>query len=168
VTLVVADASPLHYLILIEQQDLLARLYTAVVIPPQVAEELSRPSTPVSVRAWIRSPPAWLTVDARLLGERIRNLDPGEADAIALALQLGADVLLIDEQRGRAEARRLGLRPLGVVGVLEQAAQRDLVELESAVNRLVSTTNFRIAGRVIDEILIRDRQRRSRDPGLAP
>ncbi len=167
-TLVVADASPLHYLILIEQQDLLARLYTAVVIPSQVAEELSRPSTPVSVRAWIRSPPDWLTVDSRPLGERIPNLDPGEADAIALALQLSADVLLIDEQRGRAEARRLGLRPLGVVGVLEQAAQRDLVELESALNRLVSTTNFRIAGRVIDEILMRDRQRRSRDPGLAP
>ena len=166
-TLVVADASPLHYLILIGQQELLRRLYDSIVIPPRVAEELSQPSTPVEVRAWVRNPPDWLTVDRRPLGDRIRNLDPGEADAIALALQLHANVLLIDEQRGRAEARRLGLRPLGVVGILEQASIQNLFELAPALTQLVTTTNFRIASSVIDDILTRDRERRSRNPGLA-
>jgi predicted nucleic acid-binding protein len=168
VTLVVADSSPLHYLVLLGQHELLRQLFDSIVIPPKVAEELSQPSTPPEVLEWIRSPPAWLSVDDRPLGARIPNLDPGEADAIALALALHADVLLIDEHRGRAEARRLGLQPLGVVGVLERAATMDLVDLASVLNQLVTTTNFRITSGVLEDVLARDRQRRSRNPGLSP
>jgi predicted nucleic acid-binding protein len=168
VTLVVADASPLHYLVLLRQHDLLRQLFDAVVIPPKVVEELSQPSTPPEVRAWMRNPPAWLSVDDRPLGERIPNLDPGEADAIALALALHAEVLLIDEHRGRTEARRLGLQPLGVVGVLEQASNMDLVDLAAVLKQLVTATNFRITNRVVEEVLARDEERRSRNPGLAP
>jgi predicted nucleic acid-binding protein len=116
----------------------------------------------------MQTPPSWLSVDARSLSARSPVLDPGEADAISLALALRADAILIDEHRGRNEARRLGLRPLGVVGVLEQAASRDLVDLAAVLKQLVSTTNFRISNRVVDEVLARDRTRRSRNPGLAP
>lgn len=167
-TLVVADASPLHYLILLGRPDLLRHLFDSVVIPPAVAEELAQTNTPPVVREWIQSPPPWLSVDDRPLGPRSPVLDPGEADAISLALALRADAILIDEHRGRNEARRLGLRPVGVVGVLEQAASWDLVDLASALRQLVSTTNFRITQRVVDEVLARDRARRSRNPRLAP
>jgi predicted nucleic acid-binding protein len=120
------------------------------------------------VREWIHSPPTWLSVDDRPWGPRSPVLDPGEADAISLALALRADAILIDENRGRNEARRLGLRPLGVIGVLEQAASRDLVDLAAILRQLVSATNFRISNRVLDEVLERDRTRRSRNPGLDP
>jgi predicted nucleic acid-binding protein len=165
VTLVVADASPLHYLILLGQQDLLQRLFESIVIPPKVAEELSRPTTPPAVRGWMQAPPPWLRIDARPLGPRLPRLDPGEADAIALALQIGADVLLIDEHRGRQEASRLGLRPVGVIGVLEEASLRNLVELEAALNQLVANTNFHVSSAVIENVLARDHDRRSRPPG---
>ena len=58
--LVIADTSPLHYLVLIEQTDILPALFGHVIIPPVVAEELQRPRTPAPVRAWMASPPAWL------------------------------------------------------------------------------------------------------------
>ena len=167
-TLVVADSSPLHYLILLGRPDLLRHLFDSVVIPPAVAEELAQPNTPPRVREWIQNPPPWLSVDDRPLGPRSPVLDPGEADAISLALALGADAILIDENRGRNEARRLGLRPLGVVGVLEQAASQNLVDLRAVLQQLVSTTNFRITQRVLDEVLDRDQSRRPRNPGLEP
>ena len=116
----------------------------------------------------MRNPPAWLSVDDRPLGARNPNLDPGEADAIALALAIHADVLLIDEHRGRSEARRLGLQPLGVIGVLERAATMNFVDLESVLKQLVTTTNFRLTSGVLEDVLARDRQRRSRNPGLSP
>jgi predicted nucleic acid-binding protein len=62
--LVIADSSPLHYLMLIEHTDVLPSLFGHVIIPPMVAEELQRPRTPAPVRAWMASPPAWLEMRA--------------------------------------------------------------------------------------------------------
>lgn len=152
-TAVVADSSPLHYLIIIGHEGVLSHLFDTIVVPPKVIEELSRPSTPSAVRDWIHTPPDWLRIDPRPLSGRILHLGPGEADAIALAIQLGVTVLLIDEHRGRVEALRHGLRPLGVVGILESAAAHGLLDLPDAVQKLVSSTNFRISQRVVDEIL---------------
>ena len=58
--IVVADASPLHYLILIEQITVLPPLYGQVIAPSVVCEELQRPQTPEIVQRWIASPPLWL------------------------------------------------------------------------------------------------------------
>jgi len=56
--LVVADASPLHYVVLLQQDTLLPTLYERVVIPPAVHGELQRPHTPSVVRQWVAQPPA--------------------------------------------------------------------------------------------------------------
>ena len=95
--LVVADASPLVGLIKIGHVDVLAGLYGAVVIPTQVAAELADPRRPAEVRTFIVSAPAWLSVRAASRLEAIADLDPGELEAISLAKELGADLLLIDE-----------------------------------------------------------------------
>jgi predicted nucleic acid-binding protein len=58
--LVIADMSPLHYLVVIEHTAILPTLFEHVIIPSVVAEELQRPRTPAPVRAWMASPPAWL------------------------------------------------------------------------------------------------------------
>jgi predicted nucleic acid-binding protein len=58
--LVIADTSPLHYLVLIEHTAILPPLFGHVIISPVVAEELQRSRTPAPVRAWMASPPAWL------------------------------------------------------------------------------------------------------------
>lgn len=60
--LVIADTSPIRYLIQIGHINLLHSLFQAVSIPTEVARELSDPSAPPAVQAWIRTPPIWLTV----------------------------------------------------------------------------------------------------------
>jgi predicted nucleic acid-binding protein len=62
--IVIADSTPLHYLILIHQTDLLPRLFDRILIPPAVFEELQHQETPDFVRHWIMDPPSWLEVQA--------------------------------------------------------------------------------------------------------
>jgi predicted nucleic acid-binding protein len=98
--IVVADSGPLHYLVLLDQIDLLHRFYGQVVIPDAVAYELCAAATPSAVSGWIARLPAWATV-APVSQEQIAaitdDLDLGERAAIALAEAIRADLLLIDE-----------------------------------------------------------------------
>ena len=105
--IVVADASPLHYLILIEAVEVLYPLYTRVVAPQSVVE-LNQTAAPETVRTWVARPPDWFEVRPDPPSDpALENfLDPGECAAITLAVLLPADRLLIDEWEGRNEAAR--------------------------------------------------------------
>lgn len=132
---VVADAGPLHYLVLIGQIDVLPRLFANVAVPPVVRDELDRPNTPASVRAWIASPPSWLSVVAgqpAVTDPASAGLDDGERAAIALATALHADLLLMDDRTGVATARALGFAITGILGLLDRAARRGLLDLAAA------------------------------------
>jgi predicted nucleic acid-binding protein len=84
--IVIADSSPINYLILIGEIDVLPRLYSSIVIPPAVAEELRSSDAPEQVRAWISATPGWLIVKAptHAHDHRLSGLDSGERDAIRL------------------------------------------------------------------------------------
>jgi predicted nucleic acid-binding protein len=71
----------------------------------------------------------------------LAHLDPGEQEAILLAEELRADLLLMDDQEGRQEAERRALRVTGTLGVLERAAERGLLDLPAVLARL-QATNF--------------------------
>jgi hypothetical protein len=103
--IVVADTTPLRYLVVIEREHLLPALYGRVLIPPAVAEELNHKSTPDVVRAWLASRPNWLEIRQPMhaLPPEV-DLDQGEREAIALDEELAADLLLIDEWDARLEA----------------------------------------------------------------
>jgi hypothetical protein len=93
--IVVADASPLRYLVLIEGADILPALYGRVLTSPVVLEELSQPHTPDAVRQWAATHPDWLQLrrpSASLAGFPA-TLGAGERDAIALAEELHADAI---------------------------------------------------------------------------
>lgn len=128
--IVVADSGPLHHLILLDHSELLRRFYSRVVVPDAVASELSAAGAPPTVRDWILQPPSWISV-VPVAPEAVEtitdDLDFGERSAIALAATLGADLLLIDEAAGRAEARRRSLRVTGTLGVLRAGAEQGLV-----------------------------------------
>jgi len=133
-------------LILLEQIELLHRFYDEVVVPQSVADELRAVGSPRSVSDWMLRPPSW---DEAGLGDRRRNriarsgeLDLGERAAIALAERIRADLLLIDEASGRAEARRRSLRVTGTLGVLRTAAEQGLVDVKDMVARLRVTTFY--------------------------
>ena len=91
--IVVADTSPINYLILIGGIEILTKMYGKVVIPHAVCEELLRPSAPETVRNWTRHPPDWLEVRTPVHAPdtTLATLDPGERDAILLAAELSAD-----------------------------------------------------------------------------
>jgi predicted nucleic acid-binding protein len=153
----VADTSPVNYLILIQEINILQKLYEKVALPPAVYAELLHPSADRKVRAWIAHPPPWMEVRAteRKIVELSETLDPGERDAIALAGELGADALIIDDRQGRVAAAQRGIPVIGTLGVLRVAASNGLVDLRSAVERLRST-NFYVAPEVLERLLERE------------
>lgn len=154
--LIIADTGPINYLILIGSIDLLPVLFDNVILPSAVQAELSDPDAPPSVRNWIANPPAWLHVHETSRGQSgqasTEGLDEGETAAIALAISLDADLLLMDDRKGVMVARRKGLRVTGTLGVLDLAAQRFLVNFAQAVNRLRRTT-FRIPEALLDTLM---------------
>jgi predicted nucleic acid-binding protein len=150
--IVVADSGPLHYLILLEQTDLLYRFYGQVIVPEAVLRELTASQAPHPVRDWLSMPPSWFrvqSVSSDQLALVSAELDPGEREAITLAQILGADLLLIDEALGRAEARRRSLRVTGTLGILRAAAERGLIHVPEVLARLRETSFY------VDDKLIR-------------
>lgn len=147
--IVVADTSPISYLALIGQADLLRTLFGEVQVPPAVLSELSHPGAPPEVQRLLHPLPDWIretAVPDTLAG--LENLDPGERQALQLACALGADLVLIDESRGRMAAEKLGLAVVGTIGILERAASKGLLDGAAAAARLGATT-FRASPKLL-------------------
>lgn len=127
--LVVGDTSPLRCLYVLDRLDLLGAIFSSILMPPAVLAELKASGMgdiSAKVLAYpsiVVTSPADLAMVARLREE----LDSGESEAIALALEVNAKTLLIDERRGRQIAKRSGLEVLGVLGLLLEAKERGLV-----------------------------------------
>jgi predicted nucleic acid-binding protein len=158
VSAVVSDTSPLRYTIECGVADVLRTLFEEIVIPPAVFDELQHRHTPAAVRAWIEKRPAWIKVQSPTRIDHTLNVDLGEREAISLAKEIGAVVLLMDDRRGRIEAARCGLRVTGTIGLLEAAAERGLLNFRTSIDRL-RNTNARLDEELIAAALGRQRQR---------
>ena len=148
---VVADTSPINYLVLITQIDILKQLYARILIPPAVLAELKHAAAPKPVRDWAHNPPGWVEILSPKSSLILAQLDPGESEAIALATEVHADVVLIDEQAGRQEALRRGLKVAGTLSVLDEADQAGLVVFDDVIAEL-RKTSFRVSQAVLSEI----------------
>ena len=163
--IIVSDTTPLNYLILIEQVYILHELYGSVLIPQSVFDAMQRVETPAEVRAWIAARPEWLEVRPAQATDPSLKLGAGESEAIALALEVRADALLLDDRKARQEAQKRGLIVTGTLAVLAAAARRDLVDLPTSIARLQQTT-FRAPTALIQLLLEQDRERKER--GCSP
>ncbi len=150
--IVVCDTSPVNYLVLIDEVDLLPQLFTTVVLQAGVLAELQHPRTPPRVASWARELPPWVRVISPEGPVGDVGLGRGEAEAIAIATQIAADTVLIDERKATVVARQRGLLVTGTLGVLALAAESKLVDLEASIGRLLET-NFRASPALIDDIL---------------
>ena len=166
-TVVVSDTSPLHYLILCDSVEVLARLFTQIVVPPAVFQELTNERTPQAVRQWAQSLPEWVKVQSPTTLHPGLNVDRGELEAISLALEIGASALLIDDRAGRTAAQRCGVAVTGTVGLLEMAAARGLLNLKQALAKL-EQTNARLDAELVAGALQRDTARRHRESVPGP
>ncbi|MGB9180492.1 MAG: hypothetical protein WCB68_14765 [Pyrinomonadaceae bacterium] len=162
--IVISNTTPLNYLVLIGQQDLLARLFKRVIIPRAVWAELQSEGTPESVSAWLANQPEWLEVrEANLpVDAALSTLDQGEQEAILLAQELEADLLLMDDKDGRFEATRRNLAVVGTLGVLDKAAEREMLDLPEVLARL-GQTSFRASTELINSLLEQDAKRKLRE-----
>lgn len=157
---VVADTSPPNYLIQIACEHILAALYEQILVPKAVFEELTHPGAPEEVRTWLRDIPGWCVIREMqaVADPTLSRLDPGEREAIQLAREERADLLLMDEKLGVRTARRRGLSVIGTLGVLVVAAQGDLLDMESALARL-QATDFRCTPQLFQQASQRARKK---------
>jgi predicted nucleic acid-binding protein len=159
--IVVADTSPLNYLVLLGHIDILAKIYAEVLVPQTVLDELQDSDAPPEVRAWAAAPPRWLQISTLIfrLDPLLERLDRGEQDAILLAESFKAERLIIDDLEGRREAANRGLPVIGTLGILAEAARRNLLDLPQALAAL-QATNFHVAPDLIELLLANDAKRR--------
>jgi uncharacterized protein len=157
--IVISDTSAITNLAAIQYLQLLPQLYERVMIPEAVYRELAEIDPPVPGTLEVQTAP-WLEIRQvvnRAVVERLQSevrLDPGESEAIALALELNADLLLIDERRGRAEANRMGVKITGLLGILVEAKQKNLiVAVKPLMDALIATSDFRLSLALYDQIL---------------
>ena len=139
--IVVSDTSAITSLIQVGRIRLLADLFTTVLVPPAVERELRVLHAHLPAFIQIR-PVAETATLLRLCGEIHR----GEAEAIVLAKETSADVLVIDERVGRAVARREGVAIIGLVGVCLTAKRAGLLdEVGPLLDELERQAQFRIS-----------------------
>jgi predicted nucleic acid-binding protein len=148
----ISDATPLHYLILIGEDGLLRELYGKVIVPAGVVRELSVAKTPQAVREWIAAPPAWIDVHSvgPLNMPEFSGLGLGEREAIGLAAKSNG-ILLTDDLKARAAAESLRIQVVPTIRVLSTASALGLVNFDEALGKL-QETNFRVSARVTEII----------------
>jgi predicted nucleic acid-binding protein len=150
--IVVSDTSALANLAIVDHLWLLESIYQTVIIPDVVARELAAASNPIQAGCIQPQPLTNSELVNQLQQER--GLDAGEANAIALALELQADDLLIDERLGRQEALRLGLSIIGILGILLVAKQKSLIpQVQPVMDALISQAGFRVSSQLYQRVL---------------
>ena len=146
--IVVSDTSAIINLAAVGQLHLLSQLYGTVLIPRAVRGEIvaggpNAPGAAATSLAWIQT----VAINNQPLASALAGqLDTGEAEAITLAVELRADLLLVDERRGRAVAMNLGVKVIGLLGVLLEARHKGLLpRLKPVLDDLISKAGFWIS-----------------------
>jgi predicted nucleic acid-binding protein len=164
---IVADTTPLNYLVLIQAADISSRTVSNGFDPSR-CEGRAGPCKHSRRRARVdfSQPPAWLEVVnlKQPVDSALEHLDAGEREAISLASELQAILLLMDERDGVTIARHRGLKVVGTLAALDLAAAHGLVDLQTMFDRLRATT-FRSPVRLMVSMLEQDAERKKRQEG---
>jgi predicted nucleic acid-binding protein len=155
--IVVADTSVILNLCRVQHERLLQQIFKRVLIPTQVADEFMRLSK-VQQRFSGLALPDWIEIlssPQSFPPEVVQaHLDLGESAAIALCLDQKADALLIDESLGREVAAKLGVRTIGILGILIEARRRKFIpDVKTILERLETEAGFWIAPGLRNRVL---------------
>lgn len=152
--IVVSDTSVITNLIQLNELTLLKDLFGNIVIPQKVYDELTKVPKQIDLIERLN----WIEVkrisDRAHFDNLLKTLDPGEAEAIVLAIELKADALLIDEKKGRKIAQEHGIIITGLLGILINAKVENLIsEVKPILDKLIFETGFRISPKLYQDIL---------------
>lgn len=153
---VVSNTTPISNLLRIQQLPLLQKLFERVLIPEQVAAELSRGQSILGDWQQAAGAGALSVVEVKMspfLHQLEARLDAGEAAAIALANERSADLLLMDEVEGRQVAAYHGLRVVGTLGILIEAKRLGLIDTVAPLIDQLERANFRISPALRQHVL---------------
>lgn len=155
--IIISDTSPISNLLLVGQLPLLKALYGQLIIPDAVSQEIKALET-FDIDASIVQTADWIEVrtvrDPKLVKKLLMEVDRGEAEAIALAVELDTERLLIDERLGRKVAQRYNLKITGLLGVLIAAKKSKLIdELKPILDQLIQQAKFRVHANLYQQIL---------------
>lgn len=155
--IVISDTSVLSNLILINRLDILEQVFSEIIILNEVAAELMKLKdygidlSTFTNATWIKT---LNSSNQALIKDLSGSLDRGESAAISLALEVNADYLAIDERAGRRIAKELGLKIIGLIGILVRAKKlRIIQEVKPVLDELISRANFYISKHFYNKIL---------------
>lgn len=152
--IVISDTSVITNLIQLEQLNLLGQLFDQVIIPRKVHEELGkRPE-----QTELISQHDWIEVreisNNDLYNKLLDILDAGESESIALALELNADLLIIDEKRGRKIAKDYGIAITGLLGIIVEAKEVGYINfVKPLLDQLIYDIGFRVSPKLYQKVL---------------
>jgi hypothetical protein len=156
--LIVSDTSPIANLILIDRLDILHQIFKKVIIPPAVEKEIVKLGE-LAIDLTTYYSCNWILRQAPKNDERVNffkeNLDTGESEAIALAEELEADYLLLDERLGTKVANELGLQTIGLLGVIVKAKNESYIERVKPLMDQLRAKGFRVSDKLVEIILER-------------
>lgn len=156
--IVISDTSPIIYLSIVGRLDILKILFQRIIIPESVFNELTvhgkgQPgSQEVLDSDWIE---VRSCTDMNLLKVLETQLDIGEAQAITIAQELEADLLLIDERLGRNVAKNLEIPIIGLLGIFNLAKNKGIVtNVKPIIDQLITNAGFRVSADLYRTFLI--------------
>ena len=152
--MIISDTSSISNLFQIERIDLLKSLYGKITITPAVQRELYalEEQKEIDNLKWIK---VVAPKDQKKVMKLLEELDLGEAESIALAIERKAKYLIIDEYRGRLIAEQYGVKIVGVLGILIQAKQDGLIDSVKDEVQKLRQVGFRLNQRLVDGVLKR-------------
>lgn len=155
--IIVSDTSAISNLFTINQIAILKSLYAHIIIPAAVYDELLR-SKLHDFKTFVQQNNSWIEIknvsDKNNVMQLRNTLDAGESEAIVLAKEIKADLLIIDENMGRKAAAVAGIKTIGLLGILLLAKKKNLIaELKPVLDLLITKSGFRVKDDLYKRVL---------------
>jgi predicted nucleic acid-binding protein len=145
--IVVSDTSCIGYLIIIDKLFLLKENFSNIIVPQIVHKEILQLSNKYNLTKYLSAD--WITslaiTNESLYNELLKQVDEGESEAIVLSKEINAGLLLIDERKGTLLARSMGIKTIGLLGVLLLSKGKKIISfVQPILDELITNTTFRI------------------------
>lgn len=158
--IVISDTTPILSLLKADKLDLLEKLYHKIVVPEAVYDEMTSNADFLDEREKIvncsfLSAKKISNEESVKILRNVTGLDAGESEALVLYGEIEAELLLIDERKGRNVAKKMSVKHVGTMGVLMQAFDEGIVSAEEIrkILEILLASNIRLSRKLCNKVL---------------